>query len=251
MYIIASLGQENQYFDSLRAMIDTNKALNTLGSRIRQRRLELGYSQRALSKLVETSPGTISFWENDTATPRSITKVANALRTSVTWLEMGTGDPNSRTVTIEPTGEIVAEEIVPARKLPLLTAHQIARWVNGDDIAKEDAKLKYVYTEMNDLGSRSFAFAIPDQSMAPEVEKGDIVIADTTAKPEPGCWVVVRGERITDAALRVRRAKGFDDEGKEIFGVDTLNPNFPPMMLISDPIIHIGVAVELRKKLKP
>jgi transcriptional regulator with XRE-family HTH domain len=71
-----------------------SKRPNTIGSRLRRRRLELGYSQRDLSE-EGVSYAYISRIESDQRTPsvKVLRKLARKLEVSVEWLETGKEDP--------------------------------------------------------------------------------------------------------------------------------------------------------------
>ncbi len=63
----------------------------TLGRRIRQRRKEIGFSQRDLSRAAGVSDSSISLWESDNTAPRgeNLHKLAAALQCTPTWLLFG------------------------------------------------------------------------------------------------------------------------------------------------------------------
>jgi transcriptional regulator with XRE-family HTH domain len=71
-----------------------SKRATTIGSRLRSRRLELGYSQRDLSEH-GVSYAYISRIESDQRTPsvKALRKLAAKLDVSVAWLETGKEDP--------------------------------------------------------------------------------------------------------------------------------------------------------------
>lgn len=59
------------------------------GARIQQRRIELGLKQVQLAHRIGTDGGTISRWERGVASPRDLTKLAQALRVSIDWIKTG------------------------------------------------------------------------------------------------------------------------------------------------------------------
>lgn len=66
----------------------------TLGQRIRQRRKQIGLSQKGLSKSAGVSESSISLWESDNTAPRgaNLHKLASALQCSPTWILFGDED---------------------------------------------------------------------------------------------------------------------------------------------------------------
>lgn len=77
-----------------RAGIPSGSPMTTIGERIRQRRLELGLSQRELASEGVTY-AYISRLEADARTPsiKALRKLAPKLAVSVHWLETGEPDP--------------------------------------------------------------------------------------------------------------------------------------------------------------
>lgn len=77
----------------------------TLGRRIRQRRKEIGFSQRDLSRAAGVSDSSISLWESDNTAPRgeNLHKLAAALQCTPTWLLFG--DENQAPTQAVPAGE--------------------------------------------------------------------------------------------------------------------------------------------------
>jgi transcriptional regulator with XRE-family HTH domain len=66
----------------------------TLGQRIKQRRKQVGLSQKGLSKAVGVSDSSISLWESDHTAPRgeNLHELASALQCSPTWILFGEDD---------------------------------------------------------------------------------------------------------------------------------------------------------------
>lgn len=68
----------------------------TLGQRIKQRRKQIGISQKGLSKAIGVSDSSISLWESDHTAPRgeNLHELASALQCSPTWILFGDQDKN-------------------------------------------------------------------------------------------------------------------------------------------------------------
>lgn len=66
----------------------------TLGQRIKQRRKQVGLSQKELSKAVGVSDSSISLWESDHTAPRgeNLHTLASILQCSPTWVLYGDND---------------------------------------------------------------------------------------------------------------------------------------------------------------
>lgn len=63
----------------------------TPGSRIRERRKELGYTQRSLAQALKISHVSVSQWERDDSDPtgKNLFKLSKTLRCSPTWILYG------------------------------------------------------------------------------------------------------------------------------------------------------------------
>lgn len=95
--------------------------VSTIGTRIRQRRLELGLTQRDLAG-PGVSPSYVSLIEDDRRRPsiKALRRLAPKLDVSVVWLETGVDDPAAvlARLVLEHTGRpLPAEAIVIAETL--------------------------------------------------------------------------------------------------------------------------------------
>lgn len=83
----------------------------TFGERVKQRRLELGLTQRELANKVNRTKGAISHWEQATTIPpaESMHDIARALDTDATWLAFGAGDSGMMATNAIREGGMVAQ----------------------------------------------------------------------------------------------------------------------------------------------
>ncbi|MDG1642959.1 helix-turn-helix domain-containing protein [Klebsiella huaxiensis] len=79
--------------------------MGTIGSRIRERRNELGLTQRDVGAAVGRSTGAVTQWEADMTKPngQNLMRLAKFLNCSPEWLLSGKGDP-SHLVDTDPNG---------------------------------------------------------------------------------------------------------------------------------------------------
>lgn len=151
------------------------------------------------------------------------------------------------------TTENVTSAPRSSRKVPLLTRVQAGRLrscgqiqgfesaiENGDFIAVDDS-----------APDGCFALKIEGRSMEPDFIDGDVILIDPNATPHPGDFVV--GERVCpytgefETTFKKFRVKGLDEQGREIFELVPLNPDFPILSSKTEHIDIAGVMIEHRR----
>lgn len=182
-----------------------------LGTRIKERRKELGLTQDGLArKMKGVDRASISQWENDLFTPKgeNLHNLAKALDCEIAWL----------------IGEKKASSPAPGLTLkakvtvPVLTLDQARSW-------KESEKDCQEWRETTaDTSQKSFAIRFSGDSMTnptgfPTIPDGSIIIVDSEADPTNGNIVVA----LSDSGALVKRLA--IDGPKKYFM--SLNPNYP------------------------
>lgn len=199
--------------------------MESLGARLKQRRLDLGLTQIRLGKLVGVSGVTISLWESGDVRPKNIHRLAEALRTSVTWLEEGLGDPD----TIGDVTDVQAAVRVLKGKasialLPILqTGQEVREWLASGvsaDLA-EASGLTATHLEVSD---RAFAYVMNDEAMRGCLEPSDIVVLDPAATPRPGD-VVGMMSKSGEFLVRLYQLRSMNNP--DDFALAPANPAYP------------------------
>ncbi|MEQ1713310.1 MAG: helix-turn-helix domain-containing protein, partial [Hyphomicrobium sp.] len=174
--------------------------LITLGKRLREARLRLGLSQVDIARRIGKSKQLISAWEAGRAEILSTT-LADFARISsadANWLLLGIQNRNSD------MADVVSLPV--GAPVPLLCADEAIKLARGKlELARTERRIYSCYSHAGD----AFALAITDDSMAPELSNGDVVIIAPGHAIAPGdiAAVVVREteERLDTPMLVVRR----------------------------------------------
>jgi len=127
----------------------------------------------------------------------------------------------------------------------------------GNNFARDYGE--YLLSDRDDLSIRTFALEIRGDSMMPppgsgeeSFNEGDRIIVDCNVTPLPGDFVVAKngpdGEHGKHAAtFKKYRPRGMDEQGREVFELVPLNPDYPTMRSDRQRIDIIGVMVEHRR----
>jgi len=101
------------------------------------------------------------------------------------------------------------------------------------------------------LGPHAFTLQIEGESMLPDFRPGDLVIIDPDVSANPGDVVAAKRERDDSATLKKYRARGEDAEGRPIFELVPLNPDYATLTVdASSPGRIIGPVVEHRRRMR-
>ncbi len=174
-------------------------SLITLGKRLREARLRVELSQVDIARRIGKSKQLVSAWEAGRAEILSTT-LAEFVRTAsadANWLLLGIQNRNSGASELSlPTGAPV----------PLLSADEARKLARGEfELASTERRIYSCFSHTRD----AFALAITDDSMAPELLKGDVVVFEPGYAIAPGdvAAVMVRetDTRLDKPMLVVRR----------------------------------------------
>lgn len=223
-------------------------AESTYGQRLLWALNAANKSQSDLAREVGVSPQSIQYLcdpSSNARGSRNTTAFATALGVNPEWLANGTG-PAAR----EDGGNVTV--VAPGvRRVPLLSYVQ-AGSMEACCVDLSEAYGEYLTTDMA-LSDHSFALEIKGDSMVPPpgsneeaFYEGDRIIVDCQVTPLPGDFVVARnGEH--EATFKKYRPRGLDKQGREVFELVPLNPDYPTMRSDRQPIHIIGVMVEHRR----
>lgn len=181
------------------ALTDVNQArrlitpVTTIADRLREARLALGLSQKALAKLAGVSAGTIGNIEaGERGEPQKLVEIAVAAQVTPGWLKLGKGPKrpagwterqhSSEGLSIRPEDQDLNQP-QPDHEPPLLTWEFL------------------LPVEIADLPAR-FRLAMPDDAMAPDTPRGTVLIFDRQRLPAFGAGVLVQD---STGARHVRR----------------------------------------------
>lgn len=180
-----------------------------IGERIFQERQAKGLTRKALAELTDDlKPSRINNWERGIRTPgpEEIKQLAEALEVAPAYLMCLTDDK-----------QVKQEFPWLGALVPLLDAQQACDPKTVIQAIREDSEQHAVSfiplsPEISQkLGENAFAFRVQDDSMAPELKVGDVLIIDPDQVVRPGGLVVVCLEDMDTAS--VRRYKQLPDDG--------------------------------------
>lgn len=203
----------------------------TMADRIKERRLQMAYTQEELAKKLGLQKSAIAKYENgrvENIKRSVIAEMANVLECSPSYL-MGWDEASPKShkkgIVINVLGRVAAG-------VPLEAIEDI---IDTEEISEEMAKT-----------GEFFGLQIDGDSMEPRMQKGDVVIVRKQDDAESGDVVIamINGNDATCKRLRKYR------DGIELV---SNNPIYKPMFfsneeIISKPVKIIGKVVELRGK---
>lgn len=201
----------------------------TMAERIKERRLQMAYTQEELAQKLGLQKSAIAKYENgrvENIKRSVIADMANILECSPSYLMGWDEPPHSRKgVVINVLGRVAAG-------IPLEAIEDI---IDTEEISEEMAKT-----------GEFFGLQIDGDSMEPRMQKGDVVIVRKQDDAESGDIVIamINGDDATCKRLRKYR------DGIELI---SNNPSYEPMFfsneeIMSKPVKIIGKVVELRGK---
>lgn len=224
-------------------MAPTEKPLHTgnlsgFGLRLREARKRARTTQQTLSVACGVSRAAIAQWENETTSPTlsHLQKAAVLLDIKAAWL----------------LGEDISDGPLPDtepprtdRRVPVIDL-RLAANLEQEKIQK-GAILDFMRTEQL-VSQTAFALEIRDDALAPEIRRGDRLIADPMVQPIPGDYVVAHILIEDEAIIRKYRPKaGRAADIKEV-ELAPINPDWPTIMIdVDNPGRIIGTVVELRR----
>ncbi len=173
--------------------------MKTLGSRLKERRKELGLTQKEIANGVGISSVAVTYWEKDITTPLSghMNKLCKLLRCTDEWLLYGKG-----------INELigVSDDIFIVKKVPLISLTQAGNWQKIIKNFKpgEFDEWKNISTDLN---PNSFAIRMEGDSMVNStggvsIPQGSIVAVDTKIKAKNGDIVVAKINEFKQTTLK-------------------------------------------------
>ncbi|MDC5528888.1 hypothetical protein NRA55_14100 [Acinetobacter baumannii] len=110
----------------------------------------------------------------------------------------------------------------------------------------------YIASYNTSLSKDAFALEVDGMSMAPDFMPGDKIICDPNVKPYPGDCVIAQKfeDGIAEATFKKYKPRGFDENGKEYFELEPINPDYPIMTSKFQNIEIIATVVEHFRSLR-
>lgn len=212
--------------------------LSGFGLRLREARKRARITQQTLSVACGVTRASIAQWEVGKTSPTlsHLKKAVVLLDTKVSSL-LGEDNSDGQHHGTEPPRT--------DRRVPLID-FRLAANLEQEKIQK-GAILDFMRTEQL-VSQAAFALEIRDDSLGPEIRRGDRLIADPSIKPNPGDFVVAH-VLIEDEAI-VRKYRPQAGRAAEIQEVElaAINLDWPSIIIDADnPGRIVGTVVELRR----
>lgn len=212
-------------------------------------------SQSDLARSIGVSPQSIQYLsstENNAQGSRHTTAIARATGVNPDWLATGAG------FAVFELGEKPAHAVnvslasLGTRRIPVLSYVQAGAMTEAGCVDLAQVYDDYITTDL-ELSEQAFALEIKGESMvAPpgsgeeSFAEGDRIIVDCTVTPLPGDFVVARnGDH--EATFKKYRPRGMDEQGREVFELVPLNPDYPTIRSDRQDVRIVGVMVEHRR----
>lgn len=230
-------GEGSRYADRLRWALDVSEM-----------------SQSDLARKIGVTPQSVQYLsapENNARGSKHTNTIAFATGVNAQWLETGVGP-----AVIDDKKKVEATNVAPAvsgtRRIPVLSYVQAGDMTEAGCVDLSQVYDDYITTDL-ELSEQAFALEIKGDSMvAPpgsgeeSFHEGDRIIVDCAVTPLPGDFVVAKnGEH--EATFKKYRPRGMDEQGREVFELVPLNPDYPIMRSDRQHIQIIGVMVEHRR----
>lgn len=173
-----------------------------IGERIKEERKAKGLTQAALAELAgNLKQPRINNWEKGIRTPQheEIKQIAKILEVSPAYLLCITDSKHPHPLEKTQTGKL----------LPLFTYKQAFNhlyWFEKikDENYEEDLEFIPISLDLaKSIGPHAFALELQDESMEPELRKGDILLIDPNQLPKPGSFVLVAIKNEENVIIRV------------------------------------------------
>lgn len=207
----------------------------------------------ALSNLMQKSSSQISQWLNGSANsgtgkPRgmrsaSCREIERACHKAGGWMDVEHSPSASRG---EKFDRNVTSAVLGRRAIPVISAIQAGAMREVTDAYEAGDGFATMYAD-DEYSRRAFGLEIEGDSMTPDFQPGDRVIIEPEWEPRPGEYVAAKNGK-QEATFKKYRQRGTDADGRDIFELVPLNPDYPVLRSDETPLFIIGVMAEHRRK---
>lgn len=149
--------------------------MNTIGTRIKFARDQLGHTQKEFSETLEISRNAILKYEQDIMMPGGQVFIAIHQHTGInpTWLLLGEGDPFKTT---QPTTQCDVDTVMIPKVAARLAAGMGSIETDGKNIGMYSFRSDWIHKKGN--VSQMVLMDVTGDSMLPDIKNGDMVLID-------------------------------------------------------------------------
>jgi SOS-response transcriptional repressor LexA len=211
--------------------------MKEMNERLAELRAAAKLTQNTVAKTVGVSRAAVTQWENGLTKPKGeyIHALAKLYGCTTGYILHG---EDSEIGNVTPAS-------IGLRKIPIISYVQAGCWTESIECRSMDGSIETITTDL-DLGSMAFALEVRGDSMAPEIQEGDVVVIDPDVDPLPGDIVAAKNGS-HEATLKQFRPRGTNDQGQEYFELVPLNPVYPTMRSDHHHVTIIGTMMEHRR----
>lgn len=205
-----------------------------------------------LARAVGVKPPSVSDWlsgKSKTMEGENLLKASKFLNVNANWLASGTGSPADKKINNfqEDFSDILYRDL-GLYKIPILEPNQAGSLQKN--FCENIVLYNHTYTDYKCIMPDGiFSIIIQDESMEPDLRKGDMVIIDTSLSPSPGNFVIGKVDE-NEVIIRKYRETSINEFNKRIFQFIPLNKDYPTLSSISHEIKIIGVIVRQIRNFK-
>ncbi|MEH6711612.1 MAG: S24 family peptidase [Paraglaciecola polaris] len=200
--------------------------MDTLGARIKARRIELGFkSTSALARALKVSHVTVSAWEKDEYRPdgNNSDNLYTVLKTNSEWLRKGRGDPNAQQmfpVKVSVSDNMANYDLAKPQvnTYPIIGWVQAGAWSSANQEVLADAEYRPAPVP---CGDESFILEVRGSSMEPEFYAGDLIFVDPSKQHDNYSFVIALLEDENEATFK----QLIIEDGKKY--LKAFNPDWP------------------------
>lgn len=211
--------------------------VQTLGSRIRQKRKELNLSQAQLAqKMSNTTHSSVSQWEKNQSKPNvdNLYELSVIFNCDIPWLLKGLSNY---------TNVAPAHPNHSGNFVPILSAKEIIQCHIASSVptSGKDEVIMIEFSPFN-----CFGYKITDESMEPEFFIDDLIVIDMSLRPAPGEFVLARIDNSDNLVFRKFHIESIQVADFPVFRLVPLAEEYPSLSSKDHQIDIIGVMVEHR-----
>ncbi|HIJ83478.1 MAG: phage repressor protein, Serine peptidase, MEROPS family S24 [Magnetococcales bacterium] len=166
---------------------------NTLAERIKQARKYAGLTQKELADKVGLSQTAVHKIEcGRSASSRRTVSIALTCGVDPVWLDTGRGDMALPGGALNVGEDGVATRTYPLlARVPLITWDELAKYC-GESVENFKPESRSWIPVAPKASEHTFALKVPDDSMVPEFQEGEIIVIDPMVKSSHNQFLVAR-----------------------------------------------------------
>ncbi len=200
---------------------------------------EANASKSELARACNVKPASVSDWlsgKSKSMRAEYALKAAAFLNVNPVWLSTGEGS-------MKMDGNVLPSNL-GVKKIPLLSFVQAGELTDVGQLTLDHFD-DFLYVD-DSIDDGCYGLIVSGRSMEPEFREGDKLVIDPNLRPNPGDFVVARGENFecNNFTFKKYRPRGIDENGNEYFELVPLNEDYPSIFSNRTPCLVVGVMIQ-------